>query len=99
MIGFMNQKALEKSIELGLVTFWSRTRQALWTKGETSGNVLHIESISLDCDRDSLLIQVKPSGPTCHKEPPPTGKAGSFAAIQYELRNLTEKGDFLSSSE
>jgi phosphoribosyl-ATP pyrophosphohydrolase/phosphoribosyl-AMP cyclohydrolase len=66
MIGFMNQEALERSIELGLVTFWSRTRQALWTKGETSGNVLHIQSMSLDCDRDSLLIQVKPSGPTCH---------------------------------
>ena len=67
MVGFMNRDALQKSIELNLVTFWSRTRNTLWTKGETSGNFLHIKSMTLDCDNDSILIEVAPSGNTCHK--------------------------------
>ena len=66
MIGFMNREAVEKSIAIKQVTFWSRSRNALWTKGESSGNILHIESMTLDCDQDCLLIEVTPSGPTCH---------------------------------
>lgn len=66
MLGYMNKEAYEKTLEKGLVTFWSRSRQCLWTKGETSGNVLHLVSIKNDCDGDTLLVQVRPEGPTCH---------------------------------
>lgn len=66
MLGFMNKEALLKTLELGKVTFWSRSRQTLWTKGETSGNFLNVVSLSVDCDRDSLLILANPVGPTCH---------------------------------
>ncbi len=66
MLGFMNQEAYEKTLETGLVTFYSRTRQKLWTKGEESGHVLHLVSIAEDCDHDTLLVQVHPEGPTCH---------------------------------
>lgn len=66
MLGFMNQEAYEKTLATGLVTFFSRTRQTLWTKGETSGNLLHVVSIKADCDNDSLLIKVRPNGPVCH---------------------------------
>ncbi len=67
MLGYMNDKALKKTIESKLVTFFSRTKQRLWTKGEESGNVLNLVDIKLDCDSDSLLIRVNPKGPTCHK--------------------------------
>lgn len=67
MLGFMNQKAYQKTIETKKVTFWSRTRQCLWTKGETSGHYLHLVSIQVDCDNDTLLVKVHPEGPTCHK--------------------------------
>jgi len=67
MLGYMNDKALKKTIESKLVTFFSRTKQRLWTKGEESGNVLNLIDIKLDCDSDSLLIRVNPKGPTCHK--------------------------------
>ena len=63
----MNGSALQKTIDTKLVTFFSRTKQRLWTKGEESGNVLHLVDIKLDCDSDSLLIKVNPKGPTCHK--------------------------------
>ena len=63
----MNQQALEITIETGKVTFWSRTKNRLWIKGETSGNYLELLDIYLDCDDDSLLISVRPIGPTCHK--------------------------------
>ena len=63
----MNAEALKKTIESKLVTFFSRTKQRLWTKGEESGNVLNLIDIKLDCDSDSLLIKVNPQGPTCHK--------------------------------
>lgn len=66
MLGFMNREAYEKTVETGLVTFFSRTRQALWTKGETSGNYLHVVSIKEDCDHDTLLISARPDGPVCH---------------------------------
>ena len=67
MLGYMNDSALKKTIDTQLVTFFSRTKQRLWTKGEESGNVLHLVDIKLDCDSDSLLIKVNPKGPTCHK--------------------------------
>lgn len=66
MLGYMNQQAYEKTIETKLVTFYSRSRQCLWTKGETSGNYLHLVDIKCDCDNDTLLISVHPDGPTCH---------------------------------
>ncbi|KUO62405.1 phosphoribosyl-ATP pyrophosphatase [bacterium BRH_c32] len=66
MLGFMNQEALKKTIELLLVTFFSRSKNRLWTKGETSGNFLNVLDIKLDCDNDTLLIKVKPKGPVCH---------------------------------
>ncbi|GLQ71682.1 bifunctional phosphoribosyl-AMP cyclohydrolase/phosphoribosyl-ATP diphosphatase HisIE [Vibrio penaeicida] len=67
MMGYMNQDALAKTGETGQVTFFSRTKERLWTKGETSGNVLALKNISLDCDNDTLLVKVDPVGPTCHK--------------------------------
>ena len=66
MLGFMNREAYEKTVQTGLVTFWSRTRNCLWTKGETSGNVLRVVKILNDCDNDTLLIKVNPAGPVCH---------------------------------
>lgn len=67
MLGYMNATALEKTRETGLVTFFSRSKQRLWTKGEESGNTLQLVSMKADCDQDTLLIQVNPKGPTCHK--------------------------------
>jgi phosphoribosyl-AMP cyclohydrolase / phosphoribosyl-ATP pyrophosphohydrolase len=66
MLGFMNQEALDKTQELGKVTFYSRTKQRLWTKGEESGNFLNVVDILADCDKDTLLIKVHPVGPVCH---------------------------------
>ncbi|MDA8189834.1 MAG: phosphoribosyl-AMP cyclohydrolase [Dehalococcoidales bacterium] len=66
MLGFMNPAAWEKTLRTGLVTFWSRTRQELWTKGETSGNHLAVRKMWIDCDNDTLLIEAEPKGPTCH---------------------------------
>lgn len=67
MLGYMNQEAFDKTIESNQVTFFSRTKNKLWTKGEESGNFLYVVSIQNDCDEDTLLIQVNPVGPTCHK--------------------------------
>ena len=67
MLGYMNQEAYEKTLSTGLVTFYSRSRQCLWTKGETSNNFLHLVDIKVDCDNDTLLVKVHPDGPTCHK--------------------------------
>ena len=66
MLGFMNREAYDKTVQPGLVTFWSRTRNCLWTKGETSGNVLRVVQILNDCDNDTLLIKANPAGPVCH---------------------------------
>lgn len=67
MMGYMNPEALAKTAETGLVTFFSRTKAQLWTKGETSGNGLRLVNMALDCDNDTLLVKVNPQGPTCHK--------------------------------
>jgi len=66
MLAFMNRKAFEKTVETKLATFWSRSRQKLWCKGETSGNYLEVKSIHTDCDADSILLLVEPRGPACH---------------------------------
>lgn len=66
MLGYMNQESLEKTKAEGRVTFFSRSKQRLWTKGEESGNFLNVVSIAEDCDQDTLLIKVNPQGPTCH---------------------------------
>lgn len=66
MLGYMNKEAYEKTLETGKVTFFSRTKNRLWTKGEESGNFLNVVSIKEDCDRDTLLIKVDPAGPVCH---------------------------------
>ena len=66
MLGFMNEEAYKKTIDTKHVTFWSRTRQTLWTKGETSGHFLNLVSMQIDCDNDTLLVKVNPVGPTCH---------------------------------
>ncbi len=67
MMGYMDEEALKKTQETGLVTFYSRSQGKLWTKGETSGNFLHLVSIAVDCDSDTLLVKAVPDGPTCHK--------------------------------
>ncbi len=66
MLGFMNEEALERTRKEGKVTFFSRTRNRLWTKGEESGNFLYVEEVLEDCDRDTLLIKARPAGPVCH---------------------------------
>src|SRR5262249_60427212 len=73
MLGYMNEAALRQTIESRLVTFWSRSRQELWQKGSTSGNVLRLVELRQDCDGDVLLVLAEPSGPTV-----PTGPAGRF---------------------
>lgn len=66
MLGFMNEEAYRKTLDTRHVTFWSRSRQTLWTKGETSGNFLNLVDMKIDCDQDTLLVSVHPDGPTCH---------------------------------
>lgn len=73
MLGYMNEEALQQTLASGMVTFWSRSRQALWRKGETSGHVLHLVEIRQDCDGDALLVLAEPAGPTCH-----TGRVSCF---------------------
>lgn len=67
MLGYMNEKAFAKTVESGLVTFFTRTKKRLWTKGEESGNHLHLVDIKADCDNDTLLVKANPAGPACHK--------------------------------
>jgi len=80
MLGFMNKEAFEKTIASKRVTFFSRTKNALWTKGETSGNFLNLVDIKTDCDNDSLLITAKPEGPTCH--------TGDYSCFGVEKTNI-----------
>ena len=70
MLGYMNREAFELTQATGRVTFYSRTRQCLWTKGETSGHYLHVEEMYVDCDADTLLVKARPDGPTCHRGTP-----------------------------
>ncbi len=77
MLAYMNEESLRISLEKKLTCFWSRSRQQLWTKGETSGNYQHIVSITADCDRDTLLVKVNPDGPACH--------LGTESCFEYPL--------------
>jgi len=93
MLGFMNREAYEKTIETKHVTFWSRTRNCLWTKGETSGNFLNLVDIKIDCDNDTLLVSAIPDGPTCHKG---TDTCWGEVNEQNPLLFLTELQDFIN---
>ena len=91
MLGYMNEESLTKTKEEGKVTFFSRSKQRLWTKGETSGNFLNVESIELDCDKDTYLIKVLPVGATCH-----TGSFTCFgekepAGFLHELQGIIQE--------
>ena len=74
MLGYMNAESLKMTLEKQLVTFWSRSRQKFWTKGETSGNFLKVVDLYTDCDSDAILVKAEPHGPTCH-----TGKRTCFS--------------------
>ena len=93
MLGFMNEEAYKKTVETKKVTFWSRSRNCLWTKGETSGHFLNLVSIQNDCDNDTLLIKVHPSGPTCHKG---TDTCWGESNEANPLLFLTELQDFIN---
>ena len=92
MLGYMNEEAYKKTLETGKVTFWSRTRQTLWTKGETSGNWLNVVEILNDCDQDTLLIKVRPEGPVCH---PGADTCWNEKNEKNPLLFLTELSDFI----
>ncbi len=97
MQAFMSREALEHTLASGNVTFWSRSRQQLWTKGETSGNTLKLESIHADCDNDSLLVLAWPDGPTCHRNTDSCYDNDSATApglaFLAELESLLEQRD------
>ncbi len=93
MLGFMNEEAYKKTLQTKHVTFWSRTRNTLWTKGETSGNFLNLVDIKIDCDNDTLLVQAHPDGPTCHKG---TDTCWGEDNDQNPLLFLTELQDFIN---
>ncbi|MFA6617842.1 MAG: bifunctional phosphoribosyl-AMP cyclohydrolase/phosphoribosyl-ATP diphosphatase HisIE [Candidatus Neomarinimicrobiota bacterium] len=86
MLGYMNEETYQKTIETKLVTFYSRSRDEVWTKGETSGNYLHLVSISEDCDGDTLLLRVNPDGPVCH-----TGDDTCFGQENPDFSNFLQE--------
>ena len=87
MVGWMDDEALHRSLTTGRATYWSRSRQQYWVKGDTSGNVQYVRSISLDCDGDALLVQVDQIGPACHTGERSCFDAGpSLAVVQGGLR-------------
>ena len=92
MLGFMNEEAYKKTVETGKVTFWSRSRKCLWTKGETSGNFLNLVSIKNDCDNDTLLVRVNPVGPVCHKG---TDTCWAEDNVYEPINFLAELQDFI----
>lgn len=99
MLGYMNEGAVQQTLEEELVTFYSRSKQRLWTKGETSGNTLELVEIQQDCDNDTLLILAKPNGPTCH-----TGEQSCFHQKDFtpqagKLDFLTELEDLIKSRQ
>ena len=93
MLGYMNQEAFDKTLKTKKVTFWSRSRNCLWTKGETSGNFLNLVDIKIDCDNDTLLVSAIPDGPTCHKG---TDTCWGEVNEQNPLLFLTELQDFIN---
>ena len=103
MLGYMNNEAYTKTVEIGKVTFFSRTKNRLWTKGEESGNFLNVISIKNDCDQDSLLIKVNPVGPTCHKgtdtcwEETNEQSFGFLSELENVIKSRRENADSKSS--
>jgi len=85
MLGYMNEEAYEATVKTGKVTFFSRSKNRLWMKGETSGNTLELDSISLDCDNDAILIKAFPNGPTCHTGSTSCFKEETSKGFLYEL--------------
>jgi phosphoribosyl-ATP pyrophosphohydrolase/phosphoribosyl-AMP cyclohydrolase len=85
-LAYMNRESLRISMEKELTCFWSRSRNELWLKGETSGNYQHIVSITADCDKDALVVVVEPDGPACH--------LGTFSCFEYPVFESDERGDF-----
>ena len=101
MLGYMNRAAYEKTVAEGRITFFSRTRQCLWTKGETSGHWLLVENLYVDCDADTLLIQATPIGPTCHRgttacfdTPSEQGFVRSLAALIAQRKKEMPEGSY-----
>jgi phosphoribosyl-AMP cyclohydrolase len=88
MVGYMNRESLGMTMESGKATFWSRSRQKLWLKGETSGNVLHVKEIRIDCDGDALVVICEPVGPTCH-----TNETSCFYRIVEPDGSIVLDGD------
>jgi phosphoribosyl-AMP cyclohydrolase / phosphoribosyl-ATP pyrophosphohydrolase len=88
MLGYTNEESLQKTIETGLMTFYSRSKQRLWTKGEESGHFLKIISLSLDCDQDTILAKVNPVGPVCH-----TGTDTCWGEVNQETSYHTSRRD------
>jgi len=95
MVGFMNEEALEETQKSGNVTFYSRSKQRLWTKGETSGNFLELKDVLVDCDKDTLLVKANPIGPTCHtgadtcfNEPQPMEWDSNPASFLFHLEQI-----------
>lgn len=97
MQAYMNPAALQQTLQSGLVTFFSRSRNALWTKGETSGHQLQLKSVHGDCDNDSLLILAQPTGPTCHRNT--TSCFDEEAAVIPELAFLSELEKLIASRD
>jgi phosphoribosyl-ATP pyrophosphohydrolase/phosphoribosyl-AMP cyclohydrolase len=103
MLGYMNKEAFDKTVATKLVTFFSRTKNRLWTKGEESGNTLELIDFKLDCDNDSLLIQVNPTGPTCHTgsdtcwDEPNTDNYGFISKLEATIANRIENADTTKS--
>lgn len=99
MLGYMNEESLQKTIETGKVTFFSRSKQRLWTKGEESGNFLNLVDIKNDCDGDTLLIQANPVGPTCHTgadtcwQTPNKSSYGFISELENTIQSRREKAD------
>ncbi len=94
MLGYMNREAIDKTLSTGKVTFFSRTKQRLWTKGETSGNILELKSIKNDCDQDTLLITAIPHGPTCH-----TGTDTCFDGTVKQATKADDQGNAVKSDD
>lgn len=92
MLGYMNQEALASTLESGKVTFYSRTKARLWTKGETSGHFLNLVDIAADCDKDTLLVLVNPTGPTCHK-----GTSSCFGETNHQWLFLYQLEELLAA--
>lgn len=94
MLGYMNREALQATLDSGRVTFFSRSRQRLWTKGESSGHFLELVTVETDCDADTLLVQARPQGPTCH-----LGRASCFAQAPARASFLGELDELIAARD